>query len=253
MPSRSYLVVPLLMILALASAIFGFGRLVWADENHEAKMRLFLVGDSTVAEHDEGTSRGWGQYLHEFCPPSVKIYNCATGGRSSKSFQAEGHWKKVLARRPDVVLIQFGHNDALNKFPEIATAADGEYRECLIRYVKTAREVGAVPIFVTPVHCRTFAANGELRDGLKAYAEMMKKIAEKWQVPLIDLHELSGQLFVRLGRDGSEHFANEPGDTVHFNEVGARAMTMIVAEQLRQIEPRLVLARSVRLQAEAGK
>ena len=253
MPFRSFLVVPLLMILALASFVFGFSRLALAADGRPARLRLFLVGDSTVAEHDEGSSRGWGQYLQECCPPSVRVYNCATGGRSSKSYQAEGHWKKVLARKPDVVLIQFGHNDALNQIPEIATTAEGEYRECLIRYVKTARKAGAVPILVTPVHCRTFAADGTLRDDLKPYAAMMRKIAEKWEVPLIDLHALSGQLFLRLGREGSERFANAPGDNVHFNEAGARALTMIVAEQLRQIDPRLVIDRSVHLHAEARR
>jgi rhamnogalacturonan acetylesterase len=73
---------------------------------------LFIVGDSTVKS--DAPLRGWGQELAQFFDPKkINVVNRAIGGRSSRTFQNEGRWDKVLAElKPgDFVLIQFGHND----------------------------------------------------------------------------------------------------------------------------------------------
>src|SRR6476620_301181 len=73
---------------------------------------LFIVGDSTVKSN--APLRGWGQELAQFFDPKkINVVNRAIGGRSSRTFQNEGRWDKVLAElKPgDFVLIQFGHND----------------------------------------------------------------------------------------------------------------------------------------------
>ena len=50
--------------------------------------------------------------------------NSAKNGRSTKTFLNEGLWAKALALKPDVILIQFGHNDSHDpKLPEATNAA----------------------------------------------------------------------------------------------------------------------------------
>ena len=74
---------------------------------------LFLVGDSTVKVGTAG-QMGWGEVVGEhFDRARITVVNYARGGRSSRTFQTEGLWDRVLtAMRPgDFVLIQFGHND----------------------------------------------------------------------------------------------------------------------------------------------
>src|SRR3954463_8372489 len=74
---------------------------------------LFIVGDSTVHNGTRGQV-GWGEPGAAFFDPAqVRVVNRAIGGRSSRTFQTEGRWDKVLAElKPgDFVLIQFGHND----------------------------------------------------------------------------------------------------------------------------------------------
>ena len=73
---------------------------------------LFIVGDSTVKS--DAPLRGWGQELAQFFDlRKINVVNRAIGGRSSRTFQSEGRWDRVLAElKPgDFVLIQFGHND----------------------------------------------------------------------------------------------------------------------------------------------
>ena len=73
---------------------------------------LFIVGDSTLKS--DAPLRGWGQELGQFFDPKkINVVNRAIGGRSSRTFQNEGRWDKILAElKPgDFVIIQFGHND----------------------------------------------------------------------------------------------------------------------------------------------
>ena len=55
--------------------------------------------------------------------------NLARGGRSSKSFINEGHWKEALDSKPDYIFIQFGHNDQPGKGPERETDPKTTYPE----------------------------------------------------------------------------------------------------------------------------
>src|SRR2546430_16256261 len=70
------------------------------------KIKIALVGDSTVTDN-----AGWGKGFAKCLKEDVECINLSKGGRSSKSFIAEGSWKKALELKPDYVLIQFGHND----------------------------------------------------------------------------------------------------------------------------------------------
>jgi rhamnogalacturonan acetylesterase len=75
---------------------------------------LFLVGDSTMKVGTPG-QRGWGEEMAPFFDPQkINVVNEAIGGRSSRTFQAEGRWDGVLAlmKKGDYAIIQFGHNDA---------------------------------------------------------------------------------------------------------------------------------------------
>lgn len=50
-------------------------------------IRLHIIGDSTMADYVENTTRtrGWGEMLQEFFAPEVEVVNYARGGRSSHS------------------------------------------------------------------------------------------------------------------------------------------------------------------------
>src|SRR5438093_5429266 len=74
---------------------------------------LFIVGDSTVKTGNKG-QQGWGDPIKAlFDKTQIKVENHAIGGRSSRTFQTEGRWDKILAsaKPGDFVLVQMGHND----------------------------------------------------------------------------------------------------------------------------------------------
>ncbi|MBI3878004.1 MAG: rhamnogalacturonan acetylesterase, partial [Verrucomicrobia bacterium] len=171
--------------------------------------RVILVGDSTVASQS-----GWGDAFAKRLAPGVECQNLGRGGRSSKSYRAEGHWKKVLEAKPGWVLIQFGHNDQPGKGPERETDAKTTFRENLARYVSEARASGAKPVLVTSLTRRTFNAQGKIQPDLLAdYAEAARAVAAEQKVPLLDLNARSIEQMNQLGPEAAVAFDPKAKDS----------------------------------------
>ena len=200
----------------------------------QAPLRLVICGDSTVAEYpDTNPQRGWGQYMQPLFNDSVRIFNLAKGGRSTKTFLEEGLWAQAMALKPDVILIQFGHNDSHDpKLPE-ATNATTDYMDYLRRFVDEARAIGAMPILITPVQRRSQV------DTLIPYAEAMRKVAAEKQVALIDLHASSGKYYRELSEAEIVKLEAKGTDHTHFSEAGARSIAALVMKELAELDPRL--------------
>ncbi len=213
----------------------------WSFETR--RLRVALAGDSTVTDE-----QGWGRGFAARLAPQVACLNLAKGGRSSKSYAAEGHWQAVLRERPDYVLIQFGHNDAPGKGPERETDPATTYRENLSRYVDEARAAGATPVLVTSLTRRYYTPEGRIRSDLEAYAKAVREVARSRNVPLIDLHARSVELLDRLGPEAGLALgtlkSDRSLDKTHLNERGSALFGELVADELRRAVP--ALARFVR-------
>lgn len=225
------------LLPALALVFVGLVTVRAADP---APVKIAVIGDSTVCEYPEDSpSRGWGHYIGEYFKDNVKIVNLAAGGRSTKTFIKEGRWTKTLAEKPQFILIQFGHNDSHAKEKPEATDSATDYREYLRQYVNEARGIGAVPVFVTPMLRRNYKADGSFDDILEPYAEAMKAVAAELKVPVVDLHTVSRELYLKLGPEKARELENKPGDSTHFGEKGARAMAELVMSKLPGAVPEL--------------
>ena len=211
-----------------------------AESKPGPKLRIVLVGDSTVAP--EG---GWGNAFGRLLSPDTDCINMARNGRSSKSFRDQGLWKKALEAKPDYIFIQFGHNDMPNKGPERATDPNTSYRENMIRYVEEARANGSKPVLVASMSRRQFGKDGKIHSDLAPYVEAVKKVASEKQTPLIDLHTRSIELYEKLGKAECEKqlspFNAEKGtyDGTHFTPNGGEILAGLVADEVRKTIPEL--------------
>jgi len=157
---------------------------------------VILVGDSTIAR-----VTGYGDALCARFDAVTKCENLARGGRSSKSYRAEGFWDEALAHAHEpgyrtFVLIQFGHNDQPGKAERSTTLP--EFRLNMRRYVDEVRAAGAVPLLVTPLTRRTFK-DGKLIDGLGPWAEVSAAVARESATAMLDLHRDSMAAVAALG------------------------------------------------------
>lgn len=217
--------------------------------------KIVLVGDSTVA-----SKSGWGDAFAKLLAPGVECRNMGRGGRSSKSYRAEGHWKQVLETKPDWVLIQFGHNDQPGKGPERETDAKTTFRENLARYIAEARSAGAKPVLVTSLTRRNFNARGKIDaahlegstdgqgvkspDFLNDYVEAARAVASEQKVPLIDLNARSIEQMNQLGPEAAVAFdprTNDPTkpDKTHLSPEGAEKTASLIVEEIRKKVPDL--------------
>ncbi len=233
--------------------------------------RVWLIGDSTVADYslekDYRTKRypimGWGQVFQSFMASdslklirnlvrsdSVLVDDRARGGRSTRSFFEEGRWSEIyrLLRPGDLVLIQFGHNDASVNKGERYTSLTG-YREFLRLYVSQSREKGAIPVLVTPVARNYPWKDGMLGNTHGAYPDAMKEVAAETGAGLIDLNSLSMEYFSKRGRDyvTMTYFMNLPpglyeaypdgsSDNTHFQPAGATAVAQLVFSAMKGLK-----------------
>ena len=199
---------------------------------------IVLVGDSTVA-----TEGGWGP---GFCAVMTKNVTCideARNGRSTKSFIDEGLWKKSLADKGDYYLIQFGHND---QKPAAALHTDPEttYAENLRLFIREAREIGAVPVLLSPLARRTFKDGKPSNGDLQLYANAAREVAAEQGVTFIDLLSMSDKLLSTMTQEQADEFdavghADERAengkskiDRTHLDPKGQAVFGRMVADDL---------------------
>jgi len=218
----------------------------------EGPRRVFIAGDSTASEYpaERAPREGWGMRLGDWLVEGVELRNHAQSGRSARSFIEQG-WLDGIARdldEGDVLLIQFGHNDAKVEDPARYSEPMVEYPRWLMRYVELARARGATPVLVTPVARRKFDGN-QLLDTHGPYPQAVRELARREQLPLVDLNALSMDWLRLAGEAGSRpYFMHVPAlkqaDDTHFSAAGARLVACLVAAGWRQADAR-ALVRSV--------
>lgn len=218
------------------------------------KLKVHIIGDSTMADYVENTTRtrGWGEMLQEFFIEEAEVVNYARGGRSSRSFCEEGRWDKVKENMSsgDYVLIQFAHND------EKEGGKDGEdgrgtapwttYKSYLEKYVDETRELGGIPVFVTPIIRRYFMEDGTISpkgchdlgiapdDSTLNYVRVMKHVARNKGVQLVDMTASTKAFAEALGAEQTIKCIYVPTDGTHTQATGAAYYARLAVDGLRE-------------------
>jgi len=228
--------------------ILVFAFITMSFINHNNKLTVWLVGDSTMSIKEKSAypETGWGMPFAVFFDSTVSINDVAQNGRSTKSFIDEQRWKYVMdnLHAGDYVLIQFGHNDEVKEKVGRYTTPE-EFSNNLDRFVKDVRGKDATPVLITPVARRKFDSSGNIIDTHRQYAQLVRDVAKKDNVAMIDLDKKSMELFQQTGPENSKLFFNylKPGehpnypngkeDDTHFNELGARKMAELVLHEIQ--------------------
>ena len=70
-------------------------------------------------------------------------------------------------------------------------------KEYLKIYIDNSHEKKAIPVLLTPIH-RNSWENGLIKDTHGDYTAAMKELAKSMEVPLIDIHDKSRELFEKM-------------------------------------------------------
>lgn len=242
----------------LAIAFLFLPATIHADE--PTKPTLFIVGDSTVKTGTKG-QQGWGDPIAKlFDITKIKVENHAIGGRSSRTFQTEGRWDKILAaaKPGDFVLIQMGHNDGGPL--DDASRARGSIRGVgdetkeidnpitkkkelihtygwyMRKYVTDAREKKMIPIIVSPIpHCpRAAVQKGDVEKN--NYVVWSEEVAKSEKAHFVHLNKIVMAKYAELtpAEIKTKYFTS--ADNTHTSRGGAELNAECVVEGLRELK-----------------
>ena len=207
---------------------------------------IFLCGNSTVVDQDNEPWASWGQMVPRFFTDSICFANYAESGESANTFIGAGRLKKALTQmKPgDYIFMEFGHNDQKQKGP--GKGAFYSFMTSLKTFVDEARARGAQPVLVTPTQRRRFDENGKIENTHLDFPDAVRWLAEKENIPLIDLHAMTRVLYEAMGVEESKHaFVHYPANTypgqdrpladnTHFNPYGAYQIAKCVIEGMKK-------------------
>ena len=206
---------------------------------------IYLCGNSTVVDQNYEPWASWGQMITRWFGPEVAISNHAESGLTARTFIASNRLDKILTtlKKGDYVFVEFGHNDEKEKKP--GDGAWYHYQYQLKIFVDQVRAKGAEIVFCTPTQRRAFDNDKKtLMNTHGDFPAAMKMVAEKENVPLIDLNSLTKTFFETLGYEDSkralvhypkEMYGRELADNTHFNPYGAYEVAKCVVIGMKQL------------------
>jgi rhamnogalacturonan acetylesterase len=222
---------------------------------------IFVVGDSTANNNANG-GRGWGDpFIDLFDTTKVNVLNRARAGRSSRTFITQGLWDNVLSEmKPgDVVLIQFGHNDAgpINDASRARGSLPGTGEETqeidnlltkehevvhtygwyLRKMIADTKTKGAIPI-VLSLTVRNIWKDGQVERGSGKFGQWAREVATSQHVQFLDVTNLIADRYEQLGEAKvKELFAT---DHTHTNPAGAELNASLILTGLTTLKGKQV-------------
>jgi len=216
-------------------------------ERDDNARTIFLCGNSTVTDQNSEPYASWGQMITRWFGDNVAICNVAESGLTATSFLYQNRLDKILSmmKEGDYVFCEFGHNDEKEKAP--GSGPWFNYTYALKKYIDLVREKGGNIVFCTPTQRRRFE-NGKIVSSHGEYPAAMKLTAEKCNVPLIDLTQMTTTFYEALGEENSKkslvHYAmgtfpnqkKELADNTHFNTWGAYEVAKMVVMGMKKLQ-----------------
>ena len=206
---------------------------------------IYLCGNSTVVDQNYEPWASWGQMITRWFGPEVAISNHAESGLTARTFIASHRLEKILQtlKQGDYVFVEFGHNDEKEHRP--GDGAWYHYQYQLKIFIDEVRAKGAEIVFLTPTQRRAFDKDGKtLLNTHGDFPAAMKEVAQRENVPLIDLNQMTKTFFETLGLEDSKRalvhypkdaYGKELADNTHFNPYGAYEVAKCVVMGMKEL------------------
>ncbi len=201
------------------------------------KKRMTIVGfgDSITQAREVPEEKNWlnllaGMLKERFGQTEWKMINAGVGGNTSREGLVRME-QDVLRHQPDVVLIEFGGNDATME--EARHVPLEEYEKNLQVMLGKARGISAkamlvmFPPVINDLHIwgkhEYYAQWGGVDECIECYRRITRRFAEREKLPLADI---DAALREACRKEGREKFILSCG--VHLTEAGNRVVAETV-------------------------
>lgn len=218
----------------------SYVRVVKSPSIAEAKKKIFITGDSLVANYYGGnedsylgtTQTGWGQALKNFInTEKYEIVNLANSGYWASKLQTTAFPGIIYnASEGDIFLLESGVNDYWN--PDTTEGSDAN--RAAMKTAVTAMVEGAnkeeLPIILVNPN-----AQPSRYDRTNCFSDVMLEVAEEQKIPAIDLAKESSIVLSELYGNSIDNIKANFGvkkDNTHSSYLGAMKYASIVATEL---------------------
>ncbi|MES1165750.1 MAG: carbohydrate esterase [Verrucomicrobiota bacterium] len=224
------------------------------------KITVWLAGDSTMQPCTTTCPCGWGSQFQPLFNSDVTVKNLGAGGRSIQTWLYESnvtttmangecvvspntfstHWQTVLdgMKAGDYLFVEFGINDGDSTCPRhVGTAL---FQSDLEMMAAAAKQRGAHAIFLTSTDA--IICSGSMASLDRSFGPQTRAAGTASDVPVIDLTQLSADLYTRLGfcPNAADYTSTTSAfgkffcnDHTHFEAAGAAQVAAVVAMALR--------------------
>ena len=192
-------------------------------------IRIVMIGDSMTAD-----CCGWGPGMYGYFNQNATVINYAAAYTSTPVFLQSAEKDKMLLLKPDYVLIQYGFTDGAWGpviAPDRYTTLD-QFATNLVTIVNMVRSFNGVPILVTLHAPRTWDTNGVVVPSWQDRNGVTMAVAAQLHTPLIDLYQMTDDLFNELGPNGCDFMTWLPGDNMHLSLAGAVVVSQLICNAL---------------------
>lgn len=236
---------------------------------------VIMCGDSIMRDYGASSTDqcGLGQVMKDFFTDNVTVNNSiSNGGRSTRYFWNEAvRWpevQKILKEnkatgKKTVVFYSFGHNDQRSLHGSDATTPPswtfasknqndtvaGTHYDYMERYIVETRELGGVPICVSPFVRSSFSGGVVDANGLHDwsnktaagdskprgnYPEAMKAAAAKQNAIFVDMTSMSAEWAAKINAAGKIKYGYIASDNTHETTLGALRLAEMVTKNLKE-------------------
>ncbi|MEZ6039205.1 MAG: GDSL-type esterase/lipase family protein [Planctomycetaceae bacterium] len=234
----------------LTAAVICFSGIHLSAEDAD-QLTIVTFGDSTTAVR--GELKIYANVLQDELPKdglAVRVINAGVGGHHTDNARKRFE-NDVLSQKPNIVVIQFGINDAAVDVWKDPPATESrvsltDYEKNLRHFVRTLVDRRTRVVLMTPNPLRWTPKMREMYgkppylpnnvDGfnvkLASYAEAVRQVARTEGVPLIDVY----QRFEEFGTIDGQSVDDLLLDGIHPNEKGHRLVADLLKEVLLKTE-----------------
>jgi lysophospholipase L1-like esterase len=237
-----------LMSVAVLAPVFCAANCLASENSQKEKAYTIVVfGDSTTATRGKLDIYA-NQLVRELPAKGIKaeIINAGVGGNTTEMAMARFE-KDVLAKNPDLVVIQFGINDSAIDVWKTPPATEsriskGKYIQNLEKFIETLKARKCGVILMTPNQLcwtqklkETYGKPPYVTDDpdgfnltLREYAQAVRQLAEKQKVPLVDIYTA----YSSYGKMENQSINDLLLDGMHPNDKGHRIVADLLIPEI---------------------
>jgi lysophospholipase L1-like esterase len=187
-------------------------------------IRILAAGDSLIAD-----CCGWGAGFYNYLKPNATFVNYATPGRGSASALSNSvELQVMLLIKPEYVFFEYGVVD------EGEGLSPEQFEANLKTLINIVRGFNGVPVFFTVQSYRRWDSKGNPDPWDHPFNPITRRVAAEMKAPLIDLHQITTDLYKKLGPTGCDFmiWTGIPNDIIHFSPLGALWVAQLIGKTL---------------------